>query len=79
MEAGCRDEGRNQADQVVVHVAWVAQSGCARRHDGGNLRKHRTPPLNSITYVLSAITAAVPTKLTDPNSESELRHTILLF
>lgn len=37
VEAGCRDEGRNEADQVVVHVAGVAQGGCARRHDGGNL------------------------------------------
>lgn len=81
MEAGRRDEGRNQADQVVVHVAWVAQGGCARRHDGGNLRKRSTPPLNSITCALGTITA-VPTTLTDLNPDPELRvarHTILLF
>lgn len=37
VEAGRGDEGSNQANEVVVHIAWVAQSGCACRHDGGNL------------------------------------------
>lgn len=44
VEAGCRDEGRNEADQVVVHVAGVAQGGCARRHDGGNLGSREKQP-----------------------------------
>lgn len=37
MEAGCGDEGCDQANEVIVHVAWVAQGGCACRHDGGHL------------------------------------------
>lgn len=37
VEAGGGDEGRNQANKVVVHIAGVAQSSCAGRHDGGNL------------------------------------------
>lgn len=37
VEARCGDERGNQANEVVVHVAWVPQCGRARRHDGGNL------------------------------------------
>lgn len=37
MEAGRGDERRDQANEVVVHVARVAQRGRAGRHDGGNL------------------------------------------
>lgn len=29
-----RDERREDADEVVVHVPRVAERGCARRHDG---------------------------------------------
>lgn len=37
VEAGCGDERCDQADEVVVHVARVAQGGCTGRHDGGDL------------------------------------------
>jgi hypothetical protein len=34
VEVGRRDEGRDQADKVVVHVGRVAQRRRAHRHDG---------------------------------------------
>lgn len=41
MEAGRGDERGDQPDEVVVHVAWVAQGGSAGRHDGGHLWRAR--------------------------------------
>lgn len=37
MEAGCGDEGCNQANKVIVHIARVAQGGRACGHDCGHL------------------------------------------
>ena len=37
MEPRCGDERGDEADEVVVHVAGVAQGGGAGRHDGGHL------------------------------------------
>jgi hypothetical protein len=36
MAARCRNEGRDDADEIVVHVAGVTKSGGTGRHDGGN-------------------------------------------
>ena len=38
VEARRGDEGRDEADEVVVHVARVAQRGRRRRHDGRHQR-----------------------------------------
>lgn len=37
VEPRCGDERGDEADEVVVHVAGVAQGGGAGRHDGGHL------------------------------------------
>jgi hypothetical protein len=37
MAAGRRDEGGDEANEVVVHVAWIAQCGGGGRHDCGDL------------------------------------------
>lgn len=31
------DEGGEDADEIVVHVAWISESRGASRHDGSNL------------------------------------------
>ena len=36
VETRGRDQRRDQTDQVVVHVAWVAQGGGGHGHDGGH-------------------------------------------
>ena len=36
MAARCRDKRSNNSHQIIVHIAGIAKSSCARGHDGGN-------------------------------------------
>ena len=36
MASRCRDKGSNNADKIVVHVAWISKRGSASGHDRGN-------------------------------------------
>ena len=38
---GSGDQGGDDTDEVVVHIAWVTQRGRAGRHDGGDLGKRQ--------------------------------------
>ena len=54
MAARCRNEGRDDAHEIVVHVAGVAKGGGTGRHDCGNElirllegRVHNVQPVRS--------------------------------
>lgn len=38
MASWCRDEGRDDANEVIVHVSRVPQGLCASGHDSRDLR-----------------------------------------
>jgi hypothetical protein len=36
MAACCWNERRDNANEIIMHIAWVLESGGRRRHDSGN-------------------------------------------
>lgn len=43
MAAWRRDQGGYDSDEVIVHVAWIAERTCAGRHDGRDLERVSMP------------------------------------